>query len=90
MNRNRILKQIEETRKKLQELEKELELCKLRKYRIVLEIETNPTDWRCSGDEIIDLIKDYFDDSIVNIKDLIQLNDPDDKLTLKSAFEVKD
>jgi hypothetical protein len=84
------LKQIEETRKKLQELEREFELCKLRKYHVVLEIETNPADWGCSGDEIIDLIKDYFDGSIVDIKDLIQLGDPDDKMTLKSAFEVKD
>ena len=90
MNRAEILEQIEETREKLQELEKELESYKLKKYRIVLEVETNPVDWGCSEDQIINVINDYIIQETYNIMTLIQLGDPDDKLTLQNIFEVID
>ena len=89
MNRAQILEEIQETREKLQELERELESYKLKKYRIVLEVETNPDDWGCSEDQIINTINDYIIEEITEIKFLIQLGDPDDQLTLQSITEVK-
>ena len=90
MNRAQILEQIQETREKLQELEKELESCKLFKYRIVLDVETNPEDWGCDEDEIIGVLRGYIIESVTEIKDLIQLGDPDDTMTLKDIYQIKD
>lgn len=90
MNRAEILEQIQETREKLQELEKELESCELKKYRIVLDVETNPEDWGCEEDEIIGVLRSYIIESVTEIKDLIQLGDPDDTIVLKGMYEIKD
>lgn len=90
MNRAQILEQIQETREKLQELEKELESCELKKFRIVLDVETNPEDWGCEKDGIIGILRSYIIESVTEIKDLIQLGDPDDTMTLKDIYEIKD
>lgn len=90
MNRTQILEQIQEAREKLQELEKELESCKLKKFRIVLDVETNPDDWGTEEDGIIGVLRSYIIESLPEIKDLIQLGDPDDTMTLKDIYEIKD
>jgi len=89
MNRAQILEQIQEAREKLQELEKELKSYELKKYRIVLDVETNPEDWGCEEDGIINVLRDYFIESLTEIKDLVQLGDPDDTLTLYHLCEIK-
>jgi hypothetical protein len=90
MNRAQILEQIQETREKLQELEKELESCKLKKFRIVLDVETNPDDWGCEKDGIVGVLRSYLIESLTEIKELTQLVDPDDSMTLKDIYEIKD
>jgi hypothetical protein len=90
MNRAQILEQIQETREKLQELEKELESCKLKKFRIILDVETNPDDWGCEKDGIVGVLRSYLIESLTEIKELTQLVDPDDSMTLKDIYEIKD
>ena len=90
MNRAEILEQIQEAREKLQELEKEFESCKLIKYRIVLDVETNPDDWGCDSGNIANVLRGYIEESLTEIKDSIQLSDPDDTMTLNAIYQIKD
>lgn len=90
MNRAEILEQIQEAREKLQELEKQFESYKLKKFRIVLDVETNPDDWGCEKDGIVGVLRSYLIESLTEIKELTQLVDPDDSMTLKDIYEIKD
>lgn len=90
MNRAEILEQIQEAREKLQELEKQFESYKLKKFRIVLDVETNPDDWGCEKDGIVGVLRSYLIESLTEIKELTQLVDPDDTMTLKDIYEIKD
>lgn len=89
IQKNKILKEIENTKVQLARLEKQLQrIDGIRKYRVVFEVETNVYDWS-DCDSVSNLLYTHLEDNIEGIKaETNCLTDPDDKLTLVSVSEL--
>lgn len=89
IQKNKILKEIENMRVQLARLEEQLQrIDGIRKYRVVFEVETNVNDWSdCDG--VDNFLYSHLEDNIDDIRIATGcLTDTDDKLTLVSVSKL--